>query len=278
MIRARALGEIVENYDAFLIDQFGVLLDGAGAYDYAPATLDGLFSRGKKALLLSNSGKRSAPNVARLSRLGFTRATYLDVLSSGEVAYLEIARRLGGDIPAEARVWAETSDDVAPALAGLSLRRVERPEDADLLYIAGARPSERSLTEYAELLRPAAARGIPAICANPDMTALTPTGPAFGPGAVARTYEKFGGAVEWFGKPYPAIYAEALRRLGGISPSRVLAVGDSPAHDILGGARAGAATALVRTGIHAADSEAELLARCEALGVMPDVILPRFAF
>ncbi len=107
-------------------------------------------------------------------------------------------------------------------------------------------------------------RGVPTICANPDETMLTPTGNVFGAGAVALAYERLGGVVEWFGKPYPAIYQEALRRLGDIDPRRALAVGDSPAHDILGGAQAGVATCLVRTGIHEAESEAELLARCEA--------------
>jgi hypothetical protein len=42
--------------------------------------------------------------------------------------------------------------------------------------------------------------------------------------------------------------------------------------------RAGLATALVRTGVHAAETEAQLLARCEAAGVEPDYLMPRFAF
>ena len=87
MIRARSLSEIVDRYDAFLVDQYGVLLDGAGLYDHARGVLDELAARGKTVLLISNSGKRSAANVARLGRFGVSRATFLDVLSSGEVAY-----------------------------------------------------------------------------------------------------------------------------------------------------------------------------------------------
>ena len=276
MIRAHGLAELLGDYDAFLVDQFGVLLDGLGVYDHARGVLDELYARGKKVLLVSNSGKRSAANVARLARFGFSRATYLDVLSSGEVAHGEIARRIGRDLPAGARTWVETSDPSHRPLEGLDLTPVETPDAAELIWIAGVR--RRSLEEYAAMLAPAAARGTPAICANPDMTMLTSQGRAFGAGAVAKAYESLGGAVEWFGKPYPAIYEEAMRRLGSIERARVLAVGDSPAHDILGGARAGFATALVRTGVHAQESEAELLARCESVGVMPDVILPRFAF
>ncbi|HXT08651.1 MAG TPA: TIGR01459 family HAD-type hydrolase [Roseiarcus sp.] len=278
MIRARSLSEIVDRYDAFLVDQYGVLLDGAGLYDHARGVLDELAARGKTVLLISNSGKRSAPNVARLASFGVSRATFLDVLSSGEVAYREMQRRIGVSLKAGARVWIEVTDPHARPAEGLDLSPVQSPDEADLLWIAGCRPFERSLEDYARLLAGAARRGVPAICANPDMTMLTPSGAMYGAGAVARTYEELGGAVEWFGKPYPAIYEEALRRLGRIARARVLAVGDSPAHDILGGARAGVATALVRTGVHESESEAELLARCERLGVAPDILLPRFAF
>jgi HAD superfamily hydrolase (TIGR01459 family) len=278
MIRARALSEIVDRYDAFLVDQFGVLLNGAGLYEQARGALDELAARGKTVLLISNSGKRSAPNVARLARFGVSRTTFIDVLSSGEVAYEAMQRRIGVSLKAGVRAWVEVTDPDARPAEGLDLTLVDSPDEADLLWIAGCRPFERSLADYERLLAGAARRGTPAICANPDMTMLTPTGGMYGAGAVARTYEKLGGAVEWFGKPYPAIYDEALRRLGGIDRARVLAVGDSPAHDILGGARAGVATALVRTGVHESESEAQLLARCEKLGVAPDVLLPGFAF
>ena len=277
MIRARGLAELLGWYDAFLVDQFGVLLDGSGVYDHARGVLDELYARAKKVLLVSNSGKRSAANVARLARFGFSRATFLDVLSSGEVAHGAIERRIGRELRSGAKTWVETSDASHRPLDGLDLTEVETPGEAELIWIAGCRPQHHSLEEYRRMLAPAAARGTPAICANPDMTMLTSEGKAFGAGAVARAYEELGGSVEWFGKPYPAIYEEAMRRLRGIERARVLAVGDSPAHDILGGARAGLATALVRTGVHAQESEAELLARCAAVGVAPDVILPRFA-
>jgi HAD superfamily hydrolase (TIGR01459 family) len=277
MMRARSLTDVVDRYDAFLVDQFGVLLDGSGLYDHARGALDELCARGKKVLLISNSGKRSSDNAARLARHGVSRATYIDVLTSGEVAHIAIAARIGGDVAQGARVWVETTDDSAHPLDGLDLVGTDAPGDADLMWIAGCRPGAHSLEDYADALAPAAARGTPAICTNPDMTMLTPEGRKFGAGRVAEAYRSLGGPVEWFGKPYPAIYEEALRRLG-VDRSRVLAVGDSPAHDILGAKRAGLAAALVRTGVHEDENEAELMARCAALGVTPDVLLPRFAF
>jgi HAD superfamily hydrolase (TIGR01459 family) len=278
MKHVQALSELIELYDAFLVDQYGVLLDGAGAYAYARGALDELSARGKTVLLVSNSGKRAAENASRLSRFGFPRASYLDVVSSGEIAHAEIAARIGANLPRRGRVFIETSDEETHPLEGLDLVRVDRPEAADLVLIAGCRPWARSLDDYARLLAPAAARGVPAICSNPDITMLTASGPAFGAGFVAERYEQLGGDVEWIGKPFPAIYDAALKRLGAIDPARVLAIGDSPAHDILGARGAGVASALVRTGLYAQESEAELMARCASFGVAPDYLMPRFAF
>ena len=98
-----------------------------------------------------------------------------------------------------------------------------------------------------------------------------------GAGAIAEAYAKCGGPVELIGKPYPLIYAEAARYFSGIAADRILCVGDSPFHDIAGGKAAGHKTALVRTGLHADDTEAELMKFC-ANGMMPDFIIRAFDF
>ncbi len=272
------LGELVERFDAFLVDQFGVILSGSGAYPYAPKAVATLARLGKRVLPLSNSGKRSGPNVARLVARGFSRDSFMTVLSSGETAYGEIARRIGRSIEPGAKIWVHTTDDTGSPVDGLDLAPCPDPAEADILLLAGVRPWAHTLQDYAALLRPAAEAGVPCICSNPDITMLVGDDRMFGAGRVARLYEEMGGKVEWFGKPYPAIYAEALRRLADVDRRRIVCVGDSPAHDVLGGKRAGLATALVRTGIHADESEAEVMARCETLNVRPDFLMPRMDF
>jgi HAD superfamily hydrolase (TIGR01459 family) len=273
------LGPLADRYDAFLVDQFGVVIGGAGAYPWAPAALARLARTGKPVLLLSNSGKRAAANEARLARLGFERGSYLMVLSSGEAAHAELARRLAdGRLPQGAPVWLHAREGAGEEIAGLGLSRAFRPEAAALVIFAGSRGDALSRGEYAEMLRPAAEAGVPALCTNPDMEMLTPKGPRFGAGAIAALYEEMGGAVERIGKPHPLIYAEAARRLAGIDPARTLAIGDSPAHDILGARRAGHASALVLTGLQAGLSAEAALARAKAEGAAPDYLLSRFAF
>jgi HAD superfamily hydrolase (TIGR01459 family) len=107
---------------------------------------------------------------------------------------------------------------------------------------------------------------------------LTRSGPSFGAGRIAELYEELGGAVRWIGKPYPDIYEAALKTAGNPVPGSVICIGDSIEHDIAGGDAAHLATALVRSGILAGLSDAELAAAFRSHEVEPDYILPRFAW
>jgi len=270
------LAALAPQFDAFLIDQFGVLLDGTGAYPRASVTLTALAQMGKTVVLLSNSGKRAALNEARLTRLGFDRFSYKTVLSSGEAAYGEINARIGADIAPRAAVWIHSRDGDLSPIAGLALSQVENAGMADLLIIAGSRADDFSLAQYRDWLAPAAKRKVPAFCTNPDMKMMTSKGQLFGAGAIAQLYEDLGGTVEWVGKPFPLIYRVAHDVIGQPDRARVLCIGDSPAHDIAGGQGAGFATALVRTGLHADLSDAALLEHCKATAT-PDYIIPNFS-
>ncbi len=268
------LRSLAGRYDAFLVDQFGVLLDGSAAYPHAPEALRWLAATGKSVILLSNSGKRSEPNAQRLVRLGFDRTSFRLVLSSGEAAHkVLLHRNLASGTP----VWLHARDGDMSAVEGLPVTLVEDPADAAFLILAGSQADTIGLECYAALLALAAERRVPMLCSNPDLDMLTPQGRRPGAGRIAALYQRLGGPVELVGKPHPLIYSEAARLLPGVPPRRILCIGDSPAHDIAGGQTAGFATALVRTGIHAAlddDARREL---CKAEGAIPDHVLDRFA-
>lgn len=268
------LSELVAAYDAFLVDQFGVLLDGSAAYPWAAAGLSALAASGKPVILLSNSGKRSEPNAARLTRLGFRREDFRLVLSSGEAAWRHLSHRA---YPAGTKVWLHARDGDTSAIDGLGLSLTDTPAEAAFLLLAGSQADSLTLDDYRALLSPATDK-VPMLCTNPDLEMLTPQGPRPGAGRIATLYAELGGKVEWIGKPHPLIYHEAARLLPGIPADRILCIGDSPAHDIAGGHRAGHKTCLVRTGLHAGASDADLPALClSEAGVLPDHILPRFA-
>ena len=78
---------LADQFDAFFIDQFGVLMDATGAYPFAIDSVKRLSELGKPMILLSNSGKRALKNEERLTRLGFEVCLFTKVITSGEVAY-----------------------------------------------------------------------------------------------------------------------------------------------------------------------------------------------
>lgn len=264
---------LLDHGDTFLVDQFGTLHDGVRPYPGALRALRLLRAAGKRVALVSNSGKRAAPNQARLAQLGFPPESFDVLLSSGEVAW----QHLAGTGGAGRRCLVLSRGEDGAFLAGLDWRPAETAEEADLVLIAGSEADRRSLDSYRALLAPAASRKVPCLCTNPDRTMLVAGGTAPGAGRIAALYAEMGGPVTWIGKPYPAIYAAALKALGVAAGPRVIGVGDSVEHDVAGAHGAGCQAALVLTGIAEGFDDAGLAAETARWHATPELILSRFA-
>ncbi|HLT02737.1 MAG TPA: TIGR01459 family HAD-type hydrolase [Geminicoccaceae bacterium] len=280
------LADLASRYRSFIVDQWGVLHDGARPYAAALDCLAELRRSGKRIVLLSNSGKRTGVNRARLAEIGIEPSLYDAVVTSGEATWQALAARTEPFFAALGRrclLWSRYGD--RSVVDGLPLEVVERVEDADFLLLGGVEDDAR-LEDFAAALEAAAARRLPMVCANPDVVAVLPDGRfGMGPGAVAHHYEQLGGAVGYVGKPHRPIYQSALEALGNPPHEEVLAIGDSIAHDIAGGAAMELDTALIMGGIHsrvfdvergAAANRAALEELAREYGVLPRWVLPRF--
>ena len=269
------LRDLAPLYDTVLVDQYGTLHDGMRPYPGAQDGLSRLRQAGCRVVILSNSGKRSAPNVQRLVRLGFDPGSWDLFLSSGEVAY-ELMRygRLFAHQPRAALVIARAGD--RSIVDDLDIAVTDDAGAADVVLIAGSDAPQVGLDAYAARLAPAAARRVPALCVNPDMTMLTEYGQAFAPGRIARLYGDLGGEVVFIGKPYPEIYAAVRARYP--DAQRIVGVGDSVEHDVAGAKAAGLSAAFVRTGIAEHLADAELEAAFARHGARPDHVLDRFVW
>ena len=267
------LAQIARNYDAFLIDQFGVLRDGRGPYPQAAGTLSALKALGKTIIILSNSGKRSVENSRRLAELGFDPESWDWFLTSGETAFRIMQQEATG--PTRACLLISRDGDTSP-LDGLDIRRTEDASEADIVLIAASEGDRFDLDHYRALLEPAARRRVPCLCTNPDKIMLTKKGTAFGAGRIADLYEELGGSVRWIGKPFADIYVLARDFLGEIPAERICAIGDSVEHDIAGAHAAGLASILVTTGILEQASDEDRQRLFEVHGATPDYVLPMF--
>jgi HAD superfamily hydrolase (TIGR01450 family) len=87
----QGMRDVVDQYDVFLIDMWGVLHDGSQPYDGALEAIRHIRnhqSKNKKRLLiLSNSSKRKDHSMRMLTKLGFNVHDFDEIITSGEVAF-----------------------------------------------------------------------------------------------------------------------------------------------------------------------------------------------
>ena len=91
MRRISGLAEIATQFEAMLIDQFGVIHDGQKLYPGAAKVLAELHGLKIPVVVMTNSGKRAAPNTARVVQMCIAREHFVDCVSSGEVAFQSLA-------------------------------------------------------------------------------------------------------------------------------------------------------------------------------------------
>ncbi|KAI8978017.1 HAD-like domain-containing protein [Pilobolus umbonatus] len=134
-----------------------------------------------------------------------------------------------------------------------SIRGLSPEKDIDVF-------SEKEVREdYQPLLDKCLERGIPIICANPDVFApngLNEDGTTkflICPGYVGQMYEDMGGMVLYFGKPFKSIYEYLMTHKSQSTnrhADRILCVGDNIATDIKGATDAGLDVVLILGGVH----------------------------
>ena len=278
------LAALAERYDAFLVDQWGCIHDGIAPFPAALDALARLNAAGKQVIVLSNAPRRSDAVARRLAQLGVPPALFAALLSSGEMAWQALARR---DDPWHARLGRKVfhvgPDRDLGMMDGNGLTQVRALADAELLLATGPCEDRLQVADHAELLGRALARRLPMVCANPDHDVLRGEVRLICAGALADWYAEHGGDVRQHGKPYPSVYAEALRLAGVADTARVLAVGDGMRTDIAGAQAAGIASAFIPGGIHGAELGAKMgelapaaavTALARRFGCLPTYLLP----
>jgi HAD superfamily hydrolase (TIGR01459 family) len=258
------LSEVAGQYGALLVDQFGTLHDGTVAYPHAAEALRRFRESGGKVAVLSNSAKTGADNVVRLAKFGFGPDHYDAVVTSGDAAQAAIRSGALGDgfrPGAKVHISGKPGDDYGFGDLGFTLTW---PDEAEGVILAACQEPDRNWREQIRDLTKAANRGVTVAVCNPDLEMLTPKGVRPSAGAIALELARKGAVLRYFGKPHSDIYRTALAALGNPPPLTVLAIGDSPEHDIAGAAGAGLDSMLLRTGILSGADEASLASRLPA--------------
>jgi HAD superfamily hydrolase (TIGR01459 family) len=248
----RGVGALAPRYDGFILDLWGVVHDGVAPLPGALECLRGLIEAGKRVVLLSNAPRRAEDVVERIDRIGVPVGLYHNVMSSGEEAWQHLARRDDSFYAALGwRCLHIGSERDIGIREGLELELVETAEEAEFILNTGPADWDDRVEDYTPLLGRALERGLPMVCANPDLVVMHGDRLAVCAGALAQWYEERGGSVRWHGKPFRSVYETCFGLLGIDDLSRILAIGDSLRTDIAGAAGAGIDSVLIAGGIHA---------------------------
>ncbi|MDB2536305.1 TIGR01459 family HAD-type hydrolase, partial [Amylibacter sp.] len=216
------------------------------SFEGAIECLNGLKKSNVKLAILSNSGKRSLSNADRISMMGFQSTLFETIMTSGEALWTDISSNIINEkkfFPIErdkgdAKLWAESLD----------VSFEDTVHSAQAILLMGL-PDGDDLINWTDILEIALDLNLPLYCSNPDLLSPRPGGKLItAAGVLAHHYRECGGRVVFYGKPHVEIFKKLQNILNS---KRILMVGDSLDHDILGGFSAGWDTLLVKCGIHA---------------------------
>ncbi len=266
-------------YRGFILDLWGVIHDGATLYPGVRETLARLRDEEKQVIFLSNAPRRAHKAAQVLASLGIHEAMYDHVITSGEAVYhyLSVTKEIGK------RYYYIGPDKDLDILDGLWFIR-SGLANADFLLNVGFFNDYQTMEDMESLLTTSRALGRPMLCVNPDRVVVKQDGTRLlCAGTIADAYEKIGGKVHWFGKPYAEVYQLCLQRFDGIAKQEILAVGDSLETDIKGAAGVGIDSVLIGGGILKEQlysgggiNEVALQSLVQEYGATPHYVIPSF--
>lgn len=275
------ISQIVNNYDAFLIDLWGVIHDGSDPYPGVHNTLRKLQEAGKQVLFLSNAPRRVSMAVASLERMKIDKSLYNYALTSGEVTRDYIISGEHG--------YGKNYFIIGPVrdnnlLDGTEYKMVDEISKADFIVVTGFDNDDSTMDEAQPFLDEAIKYNLPLLCANPDFLVIRQAGNlVLCAGVIADAYAKMGGKVQQFGKPYGDVYKRALVMLG--NPKSVAVIGDNLDTDILGGNDAGLDSYLIAGGVLSGrlgiktgqmPDAKKLKEVCDEENITPTAVIPAF--
>lgn len=221
----------------------------------APSPRFGPFARGGAVVLLTNAPRPEEAVKRQLAAMSAPEDSWDAIASSGGAARDALWR---GEWGAKVHHIGSGERDEA-FFEGDPVARV-RLEDAESLVVTGLR-DDRTETpaDYDDLLTEAKLRGLPMLCANPDLVVDVGGERRHCAGALAALYREKGGVVTEYGKPHPQIYDYARNILtstiGRAAPDeRILCIGDGVATDVAGAMGEGLDCLFVAGGLAAAEA------------------------
>jgi len=234
------LRSIVDNYQLFYIDLWGVVHNGVTLHNKAIKTLKEITNKKKDYILLTNAPRPNYAVKSFLEKLGMDKEIRDHIFTSGEAALLYLRKNL----------LDKTFFHVGPPrdfdlFKDFEKMKSDNIENCNYILCTGLFDEhDDNLIYYKNLFKKNIEKKM--ICTNPDLIVDRGNTREFCAGSVAMVFEKMGGEVIYFGKPYPEVYNQSTDNKN----KQILSIGDNLNTDIKGANLLNYDSLLISNGIH----------------------------
>ena len=236
----QGLQSIADNYDLFYIDLWGVIHNGIELHEKAMLVLKKLKKMNKNFILLTNAPRPNETVKSFLEKMGMEKEIRDHVFTSGEASLnylkkfhnMEKFYHIGP--PRDFDLFNDFKNNQSKDLN----------ESKYLLCTGLFDDQDQDLNYYKNLLEKHIKKKM--VCTNPDLIVDRGDKRELCAGSVAMVFNKMGGEVIYFGKPYPEIYNQSIDN----KDKKILSIGDNLNTDIKGANLLNYDSLLISNGVH----------------------------
>ena len=231
---------IADDYDLFYIDLWGVIHNGIRLHNEAILTLKKILEIKKEFVLLTNAPRPNQTVKVFLEKMGMEKNIREHVFTSGE-ASLNYLKKFH---------LTEKFFHIGPPRDFDLFNDFKNNQSTDIsnsqyLLCTGLFDDyDKNLNYYKELFENHTNKKM--ICTNPDLIVDRGNIRELCAGSVAMVFEKMGGEVIYFGKPYPEVYNQSIDNIN----KKILSIGDNLNTDIKGANLLNYDSLLISNGVH----------------------------
>ena len=234
------LSSIVDDYQLFYVDLWGVVHNGIHLHKEAIKVLNEITKRNKDYILLTNAPRPNNAVKTFLEKLGMDKQIREHVFTSGEAALNYLKKNLSENL--FYHIGPPRDFDL---FKDFNKKKSESVEQCDYILCTGLfEDHDKDLEYYKNLLEKSIKKKM--ICTNPDLIVDKGSQRELCAGSVAMVFEKMGGEVIYFGKPYPEVYNQSIDNKN----KKILSIGDNLNTDIKGANLLNFDSLIISNGIH----------------------------
>ena len=239
------LSSIADNYQLFYIDIWGVIHNGIKLHDEAVNALKQITKMNKNYVLLTNAPRPNSSVKNFLENMGLEREIREHVFTSGEAALNYLKKNF-----LDKKFFHVGPPRDFDLFKDFEKNKSNDINKSDYILCTGLfDENNKDLIFYKNLFDKHLKKKM--ICTNPDLIVDRGNKRELCAGSVAMVFEKMGGEVVYFGKPYPEVYNQSFNNKG----KKILSVGDNFNTDIKGANLLNYDSLIISNGIHKSEIE-----------------------